>query len=232
VIEWPMVFVGGLLGSAHCVGMCGTFVLALGSRKGGLASGLGRQLVYGLGRVFTYTCGGTVAGYAGWRLSGELRWLLNVHAVLAFLAGGLLIIQGLAATGVLPGPSWFSRRGPCLVPSLFAALLRETRLRSVFLGGVMNGLLPCGLVYAFLALAAGAGGPLQGGVTMLLFGLGTLPVLALVGCGARLLGRITRRTLSIAAWCVVLTGMLSIARGVEALRTVCDTEPPSCPLCR
>jgi len=232
VIEWPMVFVGGLLGSAHCVGMCGTFALALGSRKGRLMSGLGRQLVYGLGRVFTYSSAGIVAGYAGWRLSGELHLLVNMHALLAFLAGGLLIVQGLAGLGIVQGPAWISRRGPCLVPSLFAALLRETRLRSVFLGGVINGLMPCGLVYAYLALAASAGGSLQGGLTMMLFGLGTLPILALVGCGARLVSRVTRRTLQVAAWCVVLTGVLSIARGVEAMRTVGDSEQPSCPMCR
>jgi hypothetical protein len=53
----------------------------------------------------------------------------------------------------------------------------------VFLGGVVNGLLPCGLVYAYLALAAGAGGSLRGALAMALFGLGTMPLLALVGCG-------------------------------------------------
>ena len=232
MIEDIMIFAGGLLGSAHCVGMCGTFVLALGSRKGGLASGLGRQLVYGLGRVFTYSSGGVVAGYAGWRLAGDLRLLINMHAVLAFTAGVLLIVQGLSAAGIFRFPSWVSRRGPCLVPSLFAALLRETRLRNVFLGGAINGLMPCGLVYAYLALAASAGGPLRGGWTMLLFGLGTLPVLALVGCGARFLGRFTRPTFRVAAWCVVLTGVLAIARGIEALRSTDESESPSCPLCR
>jgi sulfite exporter TauE/SafE len=232
VIEWPILFMGGLLGSAHCVGMCGTFVLALGSRRGGVASGLGRQLVYGLGRVFTYSSAGVVAGYAGWRLSGELYLLVNMQAVLAFLAGGLLIAQGLAAAGVVRGPAWLFHRGPCLVPSLFSALLRETRLRNVFLGGVINGLIPCGLVYAYLALAASAGGPFHGGLTMSLFGLGTLPILALVGCGARFVSRFTRRTFQVAAWCVVLTGVLSIARGVEALRTIADSEQPLCPMCR
>jgi sulfite exporter TauE/SafE len=232
VIEWPMIFVGGLLGSAHCVGMCGTFALALGTRKGGLTSGLARQIVYGLGRVFTYSSAGVVAGYAGWRLSGQLQLLVNMHALLAFLAGGLLIIQGLAASGVVPEPAWISGRGPCLMPSLFAALLRETRLRNVFLGGVINGLMPCGLVYAYLALAASAGDSLRGGLTMMLFGLGTLPILALVGSGARFVSRFTRRTLQVAAWCVVLTGVLSIARGVETLRTITDSEQPSCPMCR
>jgi sulfite exporter TauE/SafE len=85
----------------------------------------------------------------------------------------LLIIQGLISAGVLRGISWWSGSGPCLGPSFFSALLGAARLQSVFLGGVVNGLLPCGLVYAFLALAASSGNMVQGWATMALFGLGT-----------------------------------------------------------
>lgn len=232
MLEWALIFAGGLLGSAHCVGMCGAFVLALGSHGRGLAAGLGRQVVYGLGRVFTYSAGGVAAGYAGARLAHEVTLLVNVQALLAVVAGVLLLVQGLAAVGVLRRLPWFSARGPCLGPAFFGALLRETRLRSVFLGGVVNGLLPCGLVYAYLALAASAGGPLRGGATLAVFGLGTLPVLALLGCGSQLLGRAARPLLRLAAWCVVLTGALAIARGVEAWQLPAASHPPACPLCR
>ena len=213
--------------------MCGSFVLALGCRRGGWVAALGRQVVYGLGRVFTYSSGGVVAGYAGWRLAGDLHLWISGQALLAFVAGSLLIVQGLSATGFLRLPARLAARGPCLLPSMFAALLRETRMRNVFLGGAINGLMPCGLVYAYLALAASSGSPLLGGLTMLSFGLGTLPILALIGCGARLAaGGFTRRTYRVAAWCVVLTGALSIARGVEAVRTTGESGESSCPLCR
>ena len=227
-----MFFVGGLLGSAHCVGMCGSFVLALGYRPGGWTAAMGRQVVYGLGRVFTYSTGGMAAGYAGWRLAGDLHLWIGGHALLAFVAGSLLVVQGLSAAGVLRLPARFASRGPCLLPSMFAALLRETRMRNVFLGGAINGLMPCGLVYAYLALAASSGSPLRGGLTMLSFGLGTLPILALIGCGARLVAGFTRRTYRVAAWCVVLTGALSIARGVEAARSANESGESSCPFCR
>jgi sulfite exporter TauE/SafE len=226
-----MVLVGGLLGSAHCVGMCGGFALALGSGGHGFVRTLGRQTVYGLGRVFTYAVGGAAAGYGGARLSNSLTTLVNVQGVLSILAGLLLIVQGLSAAGVLRLPQ-YTKSGPCLGPGFFASLLRETRLRSVFLGGVINGLLPCGLVYAYLALAASSGGVGRGGLTMILFGLGTLPVLALVGSGGRVLSLTTRRhVLTIAAWCVVVTGVISIGRGVEAMRDVQQPEA-ACPLCQ
>jgi sulfite exporter TauE/SafE len=114
---------------------------------------------------------------------------------------------------------------------MFGSLLQATRLRSVFVGGVINGLLPCGLVYAYLALAAGAGSLLLGAATMLCFGLGTLPLMVLTGCGGTLLtASRRRRLLRAAAWCVLLTGVLTIARGLGFLQA--DDPSPSCPMCR
>jgi sulfite exporter TauE/SafE len=111
--------------------------------------------------------------------------------------------------------------------------MTTTRLQSVFLAGMVNGLLPCGLVYAYLALAASAGDFLGGGLTMALFGLGTLPVMVLLGCGGSLLRRVSRgHVLQVAAWCVVLTGVLSIVRGVGFVQLPGPLEPPGCPMCR
>src|SRR6516225_1214777 len=125
--------------------MCGGFVLALGGTGRRLGANVLRQTAYGLGRVFTYSAAGVVAGYAGGRLAAEKQTLVNAQALLSIVAGLLLLTQGLSATGVLGavrGPAG----GACLGPGLFGSLLRATRLRSVFLGGVVNGLLPCGLV--------------------------------------------------------------------------------------
>src|SRR5262245_15231585 len=104
MIGWFMIFVGGLLSSAHCVGMCGGFALALGAGGRSHAVNLLRQLVYGLGRVFTYTVFGVAAGYAGARLTADWQPLMNVQAVLSIAAGLALIALGLDAAGLLRWP--------------------------------------------------------------------------------------------------------------------------------
>jgi sulfite exporter TauE/SafE len=229
---WLIILLGGVLGSSHCIGMCGGFALALGTRPG-LAANLRRQIAYSLGRVFTYSCAGTMAGFAGWRLAAELDPVVRVQALLCIAAGLLLLVQGTIAAGLWRGFRLASDRGPCLGPGMFAALLGATRLRSVFLGGVVNGLLPCGLVYAYLALAASAGDLFRGGATMALFGLGTVPTMVMVGCGGSLLSVACRRYLvRVAAWCVVLTGLISIIRGLGFLDGFGAPVDGGCPLCQ
>jgi len=224
-----MILLGGLLGSSHCVGMCGAFALTLGVGRRSWAANLGRQILYSLGRVFTYTAAGAMVGYGGWRLNAEWSNVVNIQAVFCIAAGLLLIGQGLHSAGVLRWPP----TGSAAVPAgagCFAALLRAGRLHNVFLGGVINGLLPCGLVYAYLALAASAGHMAHGALTMLLFGLGTLPAMVSVGVGGALLSAaLRRRVLLLAAWCVVLTGALSLWRGVAFLNAAAPGA--SCPGC-
>jgi sulfite exporter TauE/SafE len=86
-----ILIVGGLLGSGHCVGMCGGFALALGSGGCGFTGNLRRQLTYCLGRVFTYAAAGAVIGYGGWRLA-SLAPMVNVQGLLCVAAGVLLIV--------------------------------------------------------------------------------------------------------------------------------------------
>jgi len=232
VIEWPMVFLGGLLGSSHCVGMCGGFALALGVGQRHWAANLGRQLLYGLGRVFTYTSAGAVVGYGGWRLTAEMRDVVNLQAVFCIAAGVLLILQGLNAAGVFRWARSSTTPLEGFGATCFASLLRASRLRNIFLGGVINGLLPCGLVYAFLALAASSGHMALGALTMLLFGLGTIPTLALVGTGGTLMSLSLRhRILRLAAWCVALTGAISLWRGISFLEMTVPVSSgcPGCP---
>lgn len=232
MLGWLMIAVSGLLGSAHCVGMCGGFALALGAGSRGLSRAVLRQVVYGLGRVFTYTVGGAAAGWLGWKLGRQTTGLVEVQTVLCLAAGALLVVQGLHAAGWLPFGFLSTVPSGCLGPGLFATLMHDTRAHSVFLAGMVNGLLPCGLVYAFLALAATSGDMLHGALTMFLFGLGTIPVLAFVGIGGNLLSvALRQRLLTLAAWCVVLTGLLTIARGIGFLSWLGPAEEVLCPFC-
>jgi sulfite exporter TauE/SafE len=232
MMEWLLIFVGGLLGSSHCVGMCGGFALLLGTNQRSLTVNLARQCTYSLGRAFTYTVGGAVAGYGGWRLTIGPWSPVNIQAALAILAGVLLIVQGLLATGMLPRFWRTSAHTGCPGAASLRMLLTGSGLHNVFLAGLANGLLPCGLVYAYLALAGVSGGIFRGMATMFFFGLGTIPAMVLVGSGGTLLSLTARRHLfRLAAWCVVLTGLISISRGAHFLRFTDFETPPICPNC-
>lgn len=232
MIELPLIFVGGLLGSSHCIGMCGGFAVAIGADAPGPLANLRRQLTFSAGRIFTYTAAGAIGGFAGWRLAQGVPPTVNVQAILALVAGALLVWQGCDAVGL------FRRRGtktgqlPCLAASFFAPLLKGRGWGASFLAGMFTGMLPCGLVYANLALAASSGELWQGAATMAVFGLGTMPLLVAFGAGTSLLTLATRqRVLRLAAWCVVIVGLLSIARGVGYLSLPGSTEKPHCPFC-
>ena len=101
MIEWPFVFVSGLLGSAHCLGMCGPFALAIGSAAPAWRTNLARQLCYSAGRIFTYAVLGAAAAFVGLRMARAVEPWTNMPAILAIAAGAMLVVQGLLAAGVL-----------------------------------------------------------------------------------------------------------------------------------
>ena len=217
MLELPLIFVAGMFGSAHCIGMCGPIALAIGGASPTWRSNLARQLTYTLGRLATYAVLGAIAGFCGWRLVAWFPGLAVVPAVLSIAAGVLLLYQGLLAAGWL-------RRGaaqaatPCLAASLFAPLFRRQRLGGSFLAGALTGFLPCGLVYGLLAMSAGTANMAYGAAVMAAFAVGTAPVMIATGCGASLLRGIARQRLYyLASWCVVLTGVLCVARGAIGL---------------
>ena len=244
--ELPLVFLGGLLGSSHCIGMCGGFAMAVGYGSQSAAENAKRQVLWSVGRIFTYSFGGAVCGYMGARLQGRFSFA-SLQGVLAVAAGVLLLIQGILSTGLIkrrfkPGKgcsiskwSWLLPIGRMLKPNADAA--NRTHAIETFIAGVMTGFLPCGLVYAYLALATASGSVVWGAVTMSVFGLGTVPVMIATGVGVSLMSLTARaRLFKVAAWCVLLTGVLTITRGVAAIHVPADNgvekeEPPSCPLC-
>jgi sulfite exporter TauE/SafE len=186
VVEYPFIFLAGIAGSWHCVGMCGGFACALGSDPRSPAATLARQLTYNLGRVTTYCfLGGLVGFLAAGLCSSEAGTppTSGVQRVLAITSGLLMVFIGLSLLG------WFQRsyRPPRLgfgAQSLGRALrqlLRAPGPAMPLAFGVFNGFLPCPLVYAFLAQAAGSGGALPGLLVMLAFGLGTFPAMLLMG---------------------------------------------------
>ena len=232
MIELPLVFVAGFLGSSHCIGMCGPFAILLGSEADSWRNGFSRQVLYSAGRIFTYAVLGAFAGFGGMQLSGEptiSRWV-NVPATLSIVAGCFLVYQGLVTAGVF-GKGWSASDSPCLAGGLVANFLRSRRASGVFLAGLFTGFLPCGLVYGFLGMAAGSRHILTGAAIMATFGLGTVPVMMATGLGGGLLSVSSRgRILRIAAWCLVIAGVISVARGLTFVAAG-SADPALCPLC-
>ena len=236
MIELPFVFIAGILGTAHCLGMCGPLALAIGSGAGGWGSAWLRQGAYTAGRVFTYGVLGGAAGYFGTHLGGILPTIVNVPPLMAIAAGLFLIYQGLLPTGWL-SPLWArlpvrsAAASPCVAGGLVAPFFRQRGTPGAFLAGVMTGLLPCGLLYGMLALATSSGSVIAGGLAMVVFGLGTAPAMILAGLGGRVIGLAARRRLyTVAACCLILTGMISVGRGMLYL-SLGDRPAAGCPAC-
>jgi sulfite exporter TauE/SafE len=229
VIDALLIVAGGLLGSGHCIGMCGGFALGLGAQAQSTRRNLLRQLVYGLGRISMYVLMGAFVGFGSGLVGQSSMGLAAVQAALSIVAGVFLIAEGLFSTGLVPRP--FTKNTVCPGVNVFASLLRSPNISSVFVAGLLNGLLPCGLVYAYLALAASTGFFLTSGGVMALFGLGTLPALVLMGISGSLVGPSWRqRILRLAACCMILTGLMALYRGAASF-TELSTSAPPCPFC-
>lgn len=228
----PLIFIAGVLGSSHCIGMCGPFALAIGTDATSLKTNLARQLLYTLGRVFTYSVLGAVAGFGGLYLQRTVPALVNMAAILAVVAGMFLLYQGLLAARVIRRNTPNATGFPCLAGDFFGSFLKSPSLANVFLAGLFTGMLPCGLVYGFVALAASSGDMFMGALLMAVFGTGTAPIMILTGCGGSLLSLAARKQLfRVAAWCVVLTGLVSIARGIGFVEIPGWTVAAGCPMC-
>jgi len=174
--------VAGLVGSPHCIGMCGGFALACGGRVSHTAAWHG-------GRILTYAFLGALAGWIGHLVPGPL-WVATV------LSAALVIWFAAGLAGLVPEPA-------LKIPGLTRLASRAAArgdLGSRFLFGTATGLLPCGLIYATLGIAVASGSALVGALAMVAFGLGTLPLLAAFGLGLRRLAgeRLwTRRVLAV-----------------------------------
>lgn len=161
----------GLLGSVHCIGMCGPIALALPLHKERSKSITG-ILIYNSGRAFTYALLGAVSGLAG----SAVKWAAG-QQVLSITAGALILFTLLAnAFGKKRAASPFTK-GFAAVRNVLGKLFKQKRYDALWLIGMLNGLLPCGLVYAGLAGAAATGNFFDGALFMFVFGLGTIPAL-------------------------------------------------------
>lgn len=221
--------VAGLLGSLHCIGMCGPIHLGLapiltpapGSRRGWSAS-LGLAAFH-IGRLWTYSLLGFLVGWGGFELRRgavalELQRLLSLVLGIVFIGTGVLFLgvlprrrgTGAGLTGCIAG---LVGSRPWLAP-----LVRTPRLSARLLLGIVLGFLPCGLVYAMLVAALALPTPLHAAAAMSLFGLGTIPSLAAVVVGTRMVpARLRAAGSRLVGAALLLAGLVLALRALPAL---------------
>lgn len=189
------VFLIGLLGGVHCVGMCGGIVSALSApQPGGPRITLPVHLAYNLGRVTTYVVTGGMVGALGSASLLFNDWL-PVQISLYVLANVMLVALGLYLCGLTRLLQPLERLGHALwrrIQPLGKGLLPVRHWTAAYPVGLLWGLIPCGLTYSVLSAALVSGSAVHGAALMLAFGLGTLPNLLLAGMALVRLRSITR----------------------------------------
>lgn len=207
--DYLLLFSAGLLGALHCMGMCGGLIMACGMKFGG---GPGFSLIYNTGRVFSYVLLGLFMGLLGKALIA-VGLFGKFQGALPIITGLIMVMIGLDLLGYLPEKVKKATYG--LFPKKLSDIIVGSQLKkresAPFILGMLNGLIPCGLLYAIGVKAASTADPFQGALTMAAFGSGTLPALLLAGSFSKVMNTFRTRTL------INLSSILVISLGIKSV---------------
>ncbi|MBR1422785.1 MAG: sulfite exporter TauE/SafE family protein [Ruminococcus sp.] len=209
------LFFIGVVTSVHCVAMCGGISLSQSiPDENGRKSSFVRPLMYNLGRVVSYTAIGAVLGTVGYFIGGGsgVSLPLNLQGIIKIIAGLMLLIMGLRLIGVF---SWLQRLSVSLPKGLVRTVGKASvKSRAPFNIGLLNGFMPCGPLQAMWLIALSSGSPLKGALSMLLFALGTLPLMLGLGSLVAVLGKkFAHAVQSIGAVIVAVMGLALLTQG-------------------
>lgn len=168
---YAAVLVGSLVGSLHCIAMCGPLVAVAAGRHS-----LHFAVLHACGRLLTYVMLGAAAGVVGRavNVAGQLGTIQHIAAILAAVT---IVVMGVSTIAVAKG-WWRTRTRPSTTfGNGLVALRRRPPAARAYLAGVLTGLIPCGWLWAFVVSAAGTGSALQGAAIMAVFWLGTVPAM-------------------------------------------------------
>jgi sulfite exporter TauE/SafE len=199
-------FVLGIGGSLHCLGMCGPLALSIPYNNTG-HSKVTKAIYYYLAKAVSYGCMGALVG-----LFGKGLFMMNWQQGLS-IAAGIFIIIWTCFPAVKPGGTFFFQKQFSFV---YNKLQDKPKVQYYFFLGFLNGLLPCGMVYAALAIASVSGGMAQGFLTLFVFGIGTTPILiALVLLKNRMSAPFRQRLKPVSMVLSIVVGALLILRGMD-----------------
>ncbi|MDF0716771.1 sulfite exporter TauE/SafE family protein [Muricauda sp. 334s03] len=202
----------GLLGSLHCLGMCGPIAFMLPLDQTNQVKKTAQLSIYHFGRLLAYGVIGVLFGLLGKGLS-----LFGIQQKLSIGIGVLMIILVLIPGKYLNGHKLLSPIYSIIgkVKSKLGAELKKKTPDTFLTIGFLNGFLPCGLVYMALLGAIAMGSPLKGGLYMMIFGLGTVPLMSLVVYSKGMFSTsIKSRIQKMIPVFVVIIGILFIVRGL------------------
>jgi len=203
----------GLMGSFHCAGMCGPIAIALPLHGNTIPQKIFGGTLYNLGRTLTYGIMGAIFG-----LLGQGVKLIGFQQKISVIMGAVMILSvifpSLFRNQYNMEKSWFSLVGK--LKKSIGKLFSVRSFSSLFFIGLLNGLLPCGLVYMAIAGAIGTGEVLLGSLYMIMFGLGTIPMLLSISLAGNILNAAVRRKINrLIPVLVVVVGIFFILRGLS-----------------
>jgi len=217
-IDLIIILTTAFLGSVgHCIGMCGGIVVAYSSSKINQKSSYIHQtashLAYNFGRVVTYTILGAIFGAIG----QVVAFTPTTKGILFVITGVLMILAGLSLVGnikFLNSAEW-SISKYTWYQNTFRKLMSSKSYGSFFFLGMLNGIIPCGLVYSFAIFAASTATPLGGALVMATFGLATIPSLFFIGFLTKFLqkGSLRSTMMKLAAILVIVYGVFTLYKG-------------------
>ncbi|MFH1332556.1 MAG: sulfite exporter TauE/SafE family protein [archaeon] len=205
-----LIFAIGLLTGFHCIAMCGGFVVSYTAKEATQNNkiNLKSHLAYGAGKTITYTALGAFFGLIG----SIFTFTPALRGIAAILAGTFLVIFGLNMFGIFKWTRRLQIRGPKFITEL----QEKTKSKNPLVIGLLNGLMiACGPLQAMYVFAAATGSPIQGALTMLAFGLGTLPVMMGFGIITSVVSaQLTKKILKASAIIVIILGVVMLNRGL------------------
>lgn len=212
-MSYGILFVVGLLTSVHCLAMCGGINLSQcvayqsGETNPSPSKRLMPSLLYNLGRVTSYTIIGGIVGAIG----SVISFSGTAKGVVTVASGVFMVIMGLNMLHVFP---WLRRLNIRMPKAIGQKLYAGKTRRGPFLVGMLNGLMPCGPLQAMQLYALGTGSFLTGAFSMLVFSLGTVPLMFAFGALSTFLsGKFTHKMMQVSAVLVMVLGVLMVSRG-------------------
>lgn len=206
-----LAFSIGLMSSFHCLGMCGPIAMAAPVIKTNWVTEFLSRITYNFGRIFSYSILGMIMG-----LLGNVVLLSGIQQSVSIISGIVILL------GLIPFFNVERRLGGNVfhlfqkIRQPFQQLFRQKKLSSVFLLGLLNGMIPCGMVYMASAGAFAGASWFNGMLFMVFFGLGTLPMMYLISVGFQLVSPALRAKIkTVMPVLIGIVGMLFILRGLN-----------------